>query len=447
MLVSVVLTTHLVGGGVDLENPWPMVGGDLQNTGRSDRDTSHVSGEERWNLTIEEGLIGDTSPVVDYDDHIYFSAGPILVSVNRSGVRRWDFFNEAGELSAPCLGPDGTVYVGSRNEEKLYALDRDDGSVLWEFNTIGGITTPPVISPVNVIYFSSYFDEDNSARIYALGTNGNLRWKYNLPEEEEVNSTKVNSRVAIGPDGEIYFSSFDNHVYALNRHGNLIWRKDPAPDWGVSAEILSSPAVRDGVIYVGMINGLSALDTSTGETIWHFPDERHEEYEFGDNVAIWGSPAIGPDGTIYFGCTFSIEPDEPYQDPIRYGRIYALLPDGKVRWHMETNNILMSATPAIGSDGTVYMGTNDMTVYAFEPSGSIIWNYKTWRGSDSSPAIGSDGTVYFVTTGPSPTIFAFTGEKSQGEKPWYILQWWMILIIVGLIAAISITVILLRRRK
>mgnify|MGYP001408097328 CR=1 FL=1 len=56
----------------------------------------------------------------------------------------------------------------------------------------------------------------------------------------------------------------------------------------------------------------------------------------------------------------------------------------------------MDSSPAIGSDGTVYVGSNDNRLYAINgKSGKGKWVFKM-RGAVllSSPAIGSDGTVY-----------------------------------------------------
>ena len=55
----------------------------------------------------------------------------------------------------------------------------------------------------------------------------------------------------------------------------------------------------------------------------------------------------------------------------------------------------MHSSPAIGSDGTVYVGSYDNKLYAINPkSGVKLWEFKTGFYVYSSPAIGSDGTVY-----------------------------------------------------
>ena len=67
---------------------------------------------------------------------------------------------------------------------------------------------------------------------------------------------------------------------------------------------------------------------------------------------------------------------------------------GSKQWAFNTLGDV-DTTPAIGSDGTIYIGSNDNNLYAINPDGSKKWTFKTGSYVDSSPAIGSDGTIYF----------------------------------------------------
>ncbi len=94
----------------------------------------------------------------------------------------------------------------------------------------------------------------------------------------------------------------------------------------------------------------------------------------------YASPAIGPDGTIYLGGSQAV---------------YALSSSGSVAW---TFPIVGSVehTPAVDDDGTVYVGSDDSTLYAINPDGSEKWQYFASRDLDSKPAIGNNGTIYVV---------------------------------------------------
>jgi len=104
------------------------------------------------------------------------------------------------------------------------------------------------------------------------------------------------------------------------------------------------------------------------------------KWKFKTGEMINSSPAIGSDGTIYIGsCDHNL---------------YAINPDGTLKWKFETGGEVRSS-PAIGSDGTIYVGSSDGYFYAISPNGPLKWKFGAANKIDSSPAIGSDGTIYF----------------------------------------------------
>lgn len=95
---------------------------------------------------------------------------------------------------------------------------------------------------------------------------------------------------------------------------------------------------------------------------------------------VESSPAVGPDGTIYIG---GVD-----------GKLYALNPaNGLNIWDRQLAGFVGSS-PAIGSDGTIYVGASDSRLYAFHPNGDDRWKFQTGDVVDCSPAIASDGTIY-----------------------------------------------------
>ncbi|HWP36166.1 MAG TPA: PQQ-binding-like beta-propeller repeat protein, partial [Gemmatimonadales bacterium] len=91
------------------------------------------------------------------------------------------------------------------------------------------------------------------------------------------------------------------------------------------------------------------------------------------------SPARGPDGSIYAG---SVD-----------GRLYALAPDGTVRWSYVFPSPVF-ATPTIGADGTIYTASDDAYFYALNPNGTLKWRFLLGTGVRSSPALAADGAIY-----------------------------------------------------
>jgi hypothetical protein len=133
-------------------------------------------------------------------------------------------------------------------------------------------------------------------------------------------------------------------------------------------------------------------------------------FDYGD-PNIQSSPAIGPDGTIYLG-----SPD---------GNLYALNPDGAEKWAFYTGSTIQSSA-AIGADGTIYIFGTDGNLYAVKPDGTQKWAFVTRSGfgGASSPAIGADGTIYigaldgnlYAVVGP-PTSISVPMTLAMGNSP------------------------------
>ena len=123
--------------------------------------------------------------------------------------------------------------------------------------------------------------------------------------------------------------------------------------------------------------------TATAQVDGKVPGTLKWSIPLGGNVG-YCSPAIGEDGTIYIGAGQQ--------------KLYALNPDGTERWNVKTSGWVMGA-PAIGEDGTIYLGTHSEEknghIHAYTADGSEKWSFPVdntipW----SSPAIAEDGTIF-----------------------------------------------------
>ena len=66
------------------------------------------------------------------------------------------------------------------------------------------------------------------------------------------------------------------------------------------------------------------------------------------------------------------------------------------RWRFETGGDVDSS-PAIGADGTVYVGSDDGNLYAIDPeTGAEVWRFPAGGEIRSSPAVGADGPFISV---------------------------------------------------
>ena len=89
---------------------------------------------------------------------------------------------------------------------------------------------------------------------------------------------------------------------------------------------------------------------------------------------------------------------------------------GTVLWEFETG-FRVTSSPALGADGTVYVGSDDFKVYALDgKSGAKKWEFVTGGGVNSSPILGADGILYVGSR--DKKVYALdgnTGVKKNGN--------------------------------
>jgi outer membrane protein assembly factor BamB len=101
-------------------------------------------------------------------------------------------------------------------------------------------------------------------------------------------------------------------------------------------------------------------------------------YATGDEVQ--SSPALASDGTVYIGCN-----DDS---------LYAIQPEGATKWAVYTGHAAW-ASPAIGRDGTIYMGSYfGSQLEAFRPDGASKWRTFRLGNVNSTAAIDLEGNLY-----------------------------------------------------
>jgi len=222
-----------------------------------------------------------------------------------------------------------------------------------------------------------------------------------------------------------------------------------------AAEVRSTPAVApDGSITLlaeersptgGFVSAAAVRVSPAGALVWR------RELGIGANSVDIGfsAPAIGTDGSVY----------------IATDSLYALNPDGTVRWtrfftgeelrssasigadgtiffvsrsipltamHPDSGRVLwerplgaqghVHAAPAIGSSGSIYVATDECVLYAVSATGTEEWNFNAATSGSactmrSSPTIGADGTIYLGTSdrNPRPVLFAI---RPNGQLRW-----------------------------
>jgi outer membrane protein assembly factor BamB len=95
------------------------------------------------------------------------------------------------------------------------------------------------------------------------------------------------------------------------------------------------------------------------------------------------TPVIDGEGTLYL--------------PAHADGLIAVYPKGTLKWVEELDNSIEVFQPALGLDGTIYVGTF-YHFYALNPNGTKKWILPVTGRFLCDPIIGLDGTIYVETT-------------------------------------------------
>ena len=96
-------------------------------------------------------------------------------------------------------------------------------------------------------------------------------------------------------------------------------------------------------------------------------------------AGIYNSPAIDTDGKVY------ISSDNK--------KVRCFNSIGSLSWSYWTGD-QMDASTAIGEDGRIYIGSFDNTLYSLNSAGTLCWSYTTGGDVISSPALDNNNTIY-----------------------------------------------------
>jgi len=299
--------------------------------------------------------------------------------------------------------------------QSVYDASKVDGTIKWKFKADGGVETSPVIGIDGTIYFI-----DHKCNLYAVDQNGSQKWKFSggkpIFTKEWNNWSCAHSTPAIAKDGTIYALMMTGSFFAVNPDGTEKWR---APVFAFNDGWSSPVIASDGTIYV---SSEIYPPRETGKEmekpgyVYAFNPDGTKKWER-TNGSAGGSnsvAAIADDGTVYLGTSESRENDHPFEM-----KLFAFNPDGSTKWSFWPDNGVIEGSPAIGKDGTIYFGTKgkddprNANFYALNPDGTEQWRVPLSQGESITPAIANDGTIYFGDWGG--TFYAY---DAQGKEKW-----------------------------
>ncbi len=296
----------------------------------------------------------------------------------------------------------GVVYVAEANGQ-LFALQAQDGSLLWEYPIVeqkkGGLlggcsaralsdgpffAAPAVdddhvyLSSAGALQRSLLGKGENMAGLRVLDKTGELQWSFKKVDDRSVAPPVVT-------DGVVYLASSDHKVYAVDVESHKVRWTFETDNW-----VWASPLVVSDTVYIAsMDHVLYAVDVASGKLRWRFDRPRS---------ALPATPAYAR-GSLYLG---SLD-----------GHMYAIRAnDGELLWEQQVEGNVW-ATPIVHDD-TLYFGTLLGKVYALRIlDGSEVWQRDVGGEVRGTPSY-VNGTLYFGCE--NGRLYAFDARSGE-ERP------------------------------
>ena len=446
-----------VGNSAYAPSAWPKWHRDNANSGLSTADTSSNQGTAVWGSPV---LVGPPvpstkfpndlattifSPVVGIDmngnDVVYtLGYGPMsgntgnLYAVQGNGPNAGQIVwsqpvtqpEALAQECTPTIVADNSLYLmtggeqgGKASVQQFYHFSQS-GAPLWADDTndtavfnptiVDGFDTSPGLAPDGTMYL---FNDDGPS-VYAFSTTGSQ--PVQLFTGAGMSRGHMESYSAALTDTDESVFSWGGLAQAFDNKGNKLWDNGNSVLPGMASGEISkgssscgndgkgSPVLlgSDAVVSFGgydsascsqAVGGVQAFNLQTGAVDWTYtfptiaspPAMWVVSYQKA-LVAGFSSPALLGDGGLVVGWGDGVYALDP-----------PTTPGGQptLRWKLSTGLVISS--PAVGADGTVFVGSTDGNLYGINgQTGHQKFAFNVGRPVNSSPAIGSDGTVYFT---------------------------------------------------
>src|SRR5215212_2963903 len=278
-----------------------------------------VNGSELWRVHVGD-YVARTTPALS-ENTLYVAAGYTLLAVDaQTGLERWSVPVRFAGSCSPVVEGD-LVYVATQ-EGHVSAFATQNGKEIWHYRNDNLLFGSPAVAE-GVIVIA---DEAGTVTAIDAGTGRELWQKSTGGEAFTPPAIKR---------GVAYVTTNEPSLTAFNlKSGSKLWTRD------IGGE--SSPAVGDGVIFVGGDDqSVRALDAATGETDWSTP----LGYAIQSSVTFAGQAVFVGSGPTLTAIDRS---------------------DGRTLWTHVTGGVVTADLAEVAQ--TVIASSHDGYVYALAPS-------------------------------------------------------------------------------
>ena len=209
-------------------------------------------------------------------------------------------------------------------------------------------------------------------QVYGIDLKTQSSWKY----PEKANAKGFYANPVLTPDEQLLVPSYDDILYSLDpATGNLKW-KFPQSSSDVhrsKGRLIASPLVIQDTIY----------QPSSDSHLYALDLQGNYKWDATTGGALWAAPATDPT----CGCIYVASMD-------RYVYKFNATDGSLIKKSPDLGGAIVG-TPAVGSDGTLYVGTFGKEMYALNGSDlSIKWRFATHDWVWAGPAL-ANNVLYF----------------------------------------------------
>ena len=384
-------------------SPWPILRGDMQGTGRSEF-VGPTTNNIIWRKDMPLGVI--YGPVIGYNDNLYMGTRSInndsanfFYSINKNGHENWSYITETSFPNnvGPTLAKDSIIYFGSRNSN-LYSLNID-GNKMWSIPNLSlGVLNfiismdkmsnlyLPVVDTLQIIpqsgasvllipikglcprgivfspsgdtiyFYSGVTQIGYSGALNAADLQGNLFWSFNpglnnwgIPVIDNLNKVYV-----FGRDTTLS----KNFLYSINSDGTVYWKYEvlgfnqfTGPTIDKNGNIIFHAFIDNNGQQKSAIISLDYFGNENWTTILDFGNDIYDNW-------INHELVCDANGKIYCGSS-----NGPY--------FYCINSNGNIMWTLDLGDLEYDSCPAIGSDGTLYIGAHKSSTFPYHTQNLI----------------------------------------------------------------------------